>query len=155
MEPKGSLQYSQELEYSILYLRKEFRKYGQFACKILVICHTALLWTSRVLHTELSLGMSLGSHYVQWSSFCHSVNMSILLSNYALVEKRAIIDQSAWRLGYGLDDRDSRSGRWEFFSWPQRRDGLWAHPASYPMGTRSSFHGDKAAGAWSWPLISI
>jgi len=23
------------------------------------------------------------------------------------------------------------------------------------MGTRSSFHGDKAVGAWSWPLISM
>jgi hypothetical protein len=30
-----------------------------------------------------------------------------------------------------------------------------AHPASYPMGTRGSFCGDKAAGAWSWPLTSI
>jgi hypothetical protein len=26
-----------------------------------------------------------------------------------------------------------------------------AHPASYPMGTRSSFSEDKAAEAWSWP----
>jgi hypothetical protein len=30
-----------------------------------------------------------------------------------------------------------------------------AHPASYPMGTRVSFPGGKAAGAWSWPLTSI
>jgi len=30
-----------------------------------------------------------------------------------------------------------------------------AHPASYPMGTGASFPGDKAAGAWSWPLASI
>jgi len=29
-----------------------------------------------------------------------------------------------------------------------------AHPASYPMGTRSAFHGGKAARAWSWPLTS-
>jgi hypothetical protein len=29
------------------------------------------------------------------------------------------------------------------------------HPASYPVGTRGSFPGVKAAGAWSWPLISI
>jgi len=27
--------------------------------------------------------------------------------------------------------------------------------ASYPIGTRGSFPGDKAAGAWSWPLTSI
>jgi hypothetical protein len=30
-----------------------------------------------------------------------------------------------------------------------------AHPDSYPMGTGDSFPGDKAAGAWSWPLTSI
>jgi hypothetical protein len=30
-----------------------------------------------------------------------------------------------------------------------------AHPASYPMGTGGSFPGDKAAGVWSWPLVSI
>jgi hypothetical protein len=30
-----------------------------------------------------------------------------------------------------------------------------AHPASYPMGTRGSFPGGKAAGAWIWLLTSI
>jgi hypothetical protein len=34
-------------------------------------------------------------------------------------------------------------------------NGSGAHPASYPMGTRYSFPGCKAAGAWSWPLNSI
>jgi hypothetical protein len=33
--------------------------------------------------------------------------------------------------------------------------GSWAHPASYPMGTRGSFLRGKASGAWSWPLTSI
>jgi hypothetical protein len=33
--------------------------------------------------------------------------------------------------------------------------GSEAHPASYPMGSSGSFPGYKAAGAWSWPLISI
>jgi len=33
--------------------------------------------------------------------------------------------------------------------------GSGAHPASYPMGTRGSFPGGKAAGTWSWPLTSI
>jgi hypothetical protein len=32
--------------------------------------------------------------------------------------------------------------------------GCGAHPASYPMDTRGSFPGGKAAGAWSWPLTS-
>jgi hypothetical protein len=35
----------------------------------------------------------------------------------------------------------------------QNRSG--AHPAPYPMGTRCSFPGGKAAGAWSSPLTSI
>jgi len=26
---------------------------------------------------------------------------------------------------------------------------------SYPMDTRASFPGDKAAGAWSWPLTYL
>jgi hypothetical protein len=30
-----------------------------------------------------------------------------------------------------------------------------AQPASYPMATRISFPGGKAAEAWSWPLTSI
>jgi hypothetical protein len=32
--------------------------------------------------------------------------------------------------------------------------GSGVYPASYPMGTRDSFPGGKAAGAWSWPLTS-
>jgi hypothetical protein len=35
------------------------------------------------------------------------------------------------------------------------QNGSGAHPSSYPMGTRGSFPGDKAAGVWCWPLISI
>jgi hypothetical protein len=40
---------------------------------------------------------------------------------------------------------------------PHYRDqtGSGDQPASYPMGTRGSFPGDKATGAWSWPLTSI
>jgi len=33
--------------------------------------------------------------------------------------------------------------------------GSGAHLASYPVGIRNPFPGDKAAGAWSWSLISI
>jgi hypothetical protein len=32
--------------------------------------------------------------------------------------------------------------------------GCGAHPASYLMGTRESFSGGKATGAWSWSLTS-
>jgi hypothetical protein len=62
-------------------------------------------------------------------------------------------------LGYGLDDRVSRV---PFPAWAGNfslhhrvQNGSEAHPASYPTGTRGSFPGGKAAGAWSWPLTSI
>jgi hypothetical protein len=62
-------------------------------------------------------------------------------------------------LGYGLDDQGSRvrfSAGAENFSLHHRVQNVsGAHPASYPMGTRGSFPGGKAAGAWSWPLTSI
>jgi len=30
--------------------------------------------------------------------------------------------------------------------------GYGTHPASYPMGTRGFYSGNKVAVAWSWPL---
>jgi len=62
-------------------------------------------------------------------------------------------------VGIGLDDRGSRvrfpagTGNFSLHHWVQNGSG--AHPASYPMGIRSSFPWSKAAGAWSWPLTSI
>jgi hypothetical protein len=54
-------------------------------------------------------------------------------------------------LGYGLDDRDSRvpfpAGAGNFSLHHRVQNGSAAHPASYPMGTRGSFLGGKAAGA--------
>jgi hypothetical protein len=41
--------------------------------------------------------------------------------------------------GYKLDGLGSIPGSVRFFSSPQRPDRLWAHPASYPMGTGGSF----------------
>jgi len=35
------------------------------------------------------------------------------------------------------------------------KPALVAYPAFYPTGTRGSFPGGKAAGAWSWQLASI
>jgi hypothetical protein len=46
--------------------------------------------------------------------------------------------------GYELDDRGSIPGRgWDFSSSPPRSDRFWAHPASYPLGSRGSFPGVK------------
>jgi hypothetical protein len=53
-------------------------------------------------------------------------------------------------LGYGLDDRGSRvrfpAGAGNFSILHRVQNGSRAHPASYPMGTRGSFPGGKAAG---------
>jgi hypothetical protein len=54
-------------------------------------------------------------------------------------------------LGYGVDDRGSkvrfpvRAGNFSLHHLVQNGSG--AHPASYPMGSRGSFPGDKAAEA--------
>jgi hypothetical protein len=62
-------------------------------------------------------------------------------------------------LGYGLDEWGSRArfpaGAGNYFLRHRVQNGSGAHPASYPMGTRGSFPGGKAAGALSWPLTSI
>jgi hypothetical protein len=61
-------------------------------------------------------------------------------------------------LGYGLDDRGSTvqfpAGAGNFSLHHRVQNGSGAHPASYPMGTRGSFPGVKAAGEWSWPLTT-
>jgi hypothetical protein len=49
-------------------------------------------------------------------------------------------------LGYGLGF-DSRRGLGIFFSHRHVQNGTGTHPASYPMSTRGSFPGSKAAGA--------
>jgi hypothetical protein len=66
---------------------------------------------------------------------------------------------SCHNMGYGLDERCSRvrfPTRVGNFSVHHRvQNGSEAHPVCYPMGTRGSFPGSKAAGAWCWPLTSI
>jgi hypothetical protein len=54
-------------------------------------------------------------------------------------------------LGYALDDRGSRvrfpAGAGNFSLHHRVQNGSGAHQVSYPMGTRGSFLGGKAAGA--------
>jgi predicted GIY-YIG superfamily endonuclease len=54
-------------------------------------------------------------------------------------------------LGYGLDDRGSGvrfpAGAGNFSLHHRVQNGPGAHPASYPIGTKGSFPGSKAAGA--------
>jgi hypothetical protein len=53
-------------------------------------------------------------------------------------------------LGYGLDDQGSRvrfpAGVGNFSLHYRVQNGSGAHPASYPMDTKGSFPGGKAAG---------
>jgi hypothetical protein len=54
------------------------------------------------------------------------------------------------RVGYGLDDRGSRvrfpTGARNFSLHHRVQNGSGAHPTYYPMSTRGSFLGGKAAG---------
>ena len=50
---------------------------------------------------------------------------------------------------YGLDGQGIESRWGPSFSTPFQT-GIWAHPASYTIGT-GSFPGGKAAEAWRWP----
>jgi hypothetical protein len=74
--------------------------------------------------------------------------MEIIVHFYQKIESRG--SSIGIALGYGLDDRGSEvrfPARVGNFSLHHRvQNGSGAHPASYPVGTRVSFPGDKAAG---------
>jgi hypothetical protein len=78
------------------------------------------------------------------------------LHNLALFSRHTSASQSrdssvGIALKYGLDDRGSSvrfpEGAGNFSLHHRVQNGSGAHPASYPMGTRGSFPGNKAAGA--------
>jgi hypothetical protein len=60
-------------------------------------------------------------------------------------------------LAYELDDPrfESRLRAAKISPYHRVQTGSKVHPASYPMGNKSSFPGGKAAGEWNWPLTSI
>jgi hypothetical protein len=75
----------------------------------------------------------------------------VLLYIFTYVESEKSRDSSVGIvLGYGLDDRGARIrfpvGAGNFSLHLRIQNGSGAHPASYPMGSRGSFPGDKAAG---------
>jgi hypothetical protein len=87
-----------------------------------------------------------------------TIPLSILMINSIVVNNidsiktiRSRNSSVGTALGYGLDDRVSRvllpaeDGNFSLRHGVQNGSG--AHPASYPMGTRASFPGGKAAGA--------
>jgi hypothetical protein len=102
----------------------------------------------------------LFSYFFQFILFTSSFSFSFSAINTFLSYNFKSHDSSVGiALGYGLDDRGSRV---RFPAWAGNfslhhrvQNGSGAHPASYAMGTRGSFLGGKAAGAWSWPLTFI
>jgi hypothetical protein len=79
-----------------------------------------------------------------------SQRVFIIIVVYFVIDSvRKLLDTTA--LGYGLDDRGSRvrfpAGAGNVSLHYRVQNGSGAHPASYPMGTRGSFPGGKAAGA--------
>jgi hypothetical protein len=72
--------------------------------------------------------------------------------NYVIINLKQSRESSVGiALGYGLDDRGSRvrfpAGAGNFSLHHRVQNGSGAHPASYPVGTRDSFPGGKAAGS--------
>jgi hypothetical protein len=106
--------------------------------------------------------------YFLWNLFCGSRLLDLELKEHvtfleeefkenflfsSVLRFRAIFPRRV------LDDRSCRfrfpAGARNFSLHHCVQNGSGVHPASYPMGTRGSFPGSKAAGAWSWPLTSI
>jgi hypothetical protein len=78
---------------------------------------------------------------------------------WSRVPRKCLISQlvqrwdTEWTIG--VLGFDSRRGAGNFSLHHRVQNVSAAHPASYTMGTGGSFPGDKAAGAWNWPLTSI
>jgi hypothetical protein len=68
-----------------------------------------------------------------------------------VIRQNKLIVAVGMALSYGLDDWGSRvrfpAGAANFSLHHRVQNGYGAHPASYPMGTKGSFPGGKAAGA--------
>jgi hypothetical protein len=76
---------------------------------------------------------------------------NILIWNDTTTHSATIIYTDIYiALGYGLDDLGSgvrfTAGAGNFSFHHRIQKGSGTHPASYPMGTRGSFPGDKATG---------
>jgi hypothetical protein len=89
---------------------------------------------------------SKGSPLAEHETPPHSVKIGV----WCAVSRHRILGPF-FSLGYGLDDRGSRvrfaAEAGNFFLHHRVQNGSGAHSASYPMGTRDSFLGGKAAGA--------
>jgi hypothetical protein len=96
----------------------------------------------------LSPDIVVSDLFLHTLSLCSSVVRDQVSHPYKTIGKITVVGIA---LGYGLDDRNSRvrfpAGAGNFSLHHRVQNGSGAHPTSYPMGTRGSFPGGKAAAA--------
>jgi len=111
-------------------------------------------WQERVV--SVSLWIVLWMAWMMSSNTLHfliSIIMIILFAGYII-----LIHSFTLLLCYGLDSRVSFPGTVNERIFSLRhlfRTSSGSHPASCPVGTGAFYTRSKAAGEWSWPLISI
>jgi len=98
------------------------------------------------------MGQAIGNRNLKWHTSIYHWKKSFLSVNLYWPVAKPI-----YKLGYGLDDRGSIRGRGSdgIFSSPPHPERLWDPPSLLSNEHRGSFQGWRAAGAWSWSLISI
>jgi hypothetical protein len=138
----------------------------QMNCGLLDRSLVSILNELSWLHIDLLLGpllLEFGSWPNRWM-YCQYwpgkvLNFEQIIYFGLSLIQRAVIAQSVYGLGYGLDDRSSRfrfpAGAGNFSLHHRVQNGSGGHPFSYLVGTRGPFPGGKVAGTWSWPLTSI
>jgi hypothetical protein len=96
---------------------------------------------------------------VLWPNFCMNSSLPSRVLHFLIIKFSLTITKTKRKklsgqwLGYGLDEKGSIPGRGErFTSQLLSQSGYGAHPASYPMGTGSSFLGGKAEANHSPPF---
>jgi hypothetical protein len=138
--------------WSVTRLRME-EAHSRYGRKLRLWCISSRWEPKKLL---LQLGVWVGDQYlVVTERMLRHFTQSIRLILWSIVKSR---DSTVGNMtGYGLDGRaigvrfpvGARS-----FSSPRRPDRSGAYPTPYPMGTGVSLPGGKAAGAWSWAVIS-
>jgi hypothetical protein len=92
--------------------------------------------------------------FMAWWLVKHRDNFSFYLY-LCWVSGARIVQWYSTRLQVGWSGGRVPAGAGNFSLHHRVQTGSGGHPASYPLGTRGSFPGGKAAGEWNWPLTSI
>jgi hypothetical protein len=87
----------------------------------------------------------------QWRIICIGWSRQMLRDDAGRISYVILPDTVLSRYSDGIL---ATSRRWRFSRLHSVRTGSGFHPTSYPLSTWFSFHGIKATGTWSWPLVS-